>query len=57
MIKYQYPDAANYEGVIKLSALIGTFFGQLIFGYFADQYGRKRMYGIELIIIVIATIA
>jgi MFS family permease len=29
----------------------------VIFGYFADQFGRKRMYGIELIIIVFATIA
>ncbi|KAG6917700.1 hypothetical protein DXG01_001471 [Tephrocybe rancida] len=40
---------------IKVAAPVGTLFGQLLFGYLADVVGRKRMYGIELIIIIVAT--
>ncbi|KAF9161078.1 Inorganic phosphate transporter pho84 [Mortierella sp. AD010] len=40
---------------IKVAASIGTFFGQIGFGYLADRLGRKRMYGIELLIIIVAT--
>jgi PHS family inorganic phosphate transporter-like MFS transporter len=44
------------EVLISLSLLAGTFFGQLIFGVLADRYGRKRMYGIELVIMTVATV-
>lgn len=30
--------------------------GQLLFGYLADHVGRKRMYGVELIIMIVGTI-
>ncbi|KAF8957664.1 Inorganic phosphate transporter pho84 [Entomortierella lignicola] len=40
---------------LKISASIGTFFGQIGFGYLADRLGRKRMYGVELVIIIVAT--
>jgi PHS family inorganic phosphate transporter-like MFS transporter len=30
--------------------------GQLIFGYLADKFGRKRLYGVELIIVIFGTI-
>lgn len=40
---------------IKLSAPVGNLVGQLLFGWLADRYGRKRMYGIELIIMISAT--
>ncbi|KAK3813086.1 MAG: phosphate transporter [Benniella sp.] len=42
---------------IKISASLGTFFGQIGFGYLADKLGRKRMYGVELLIITVATFA
>ncbi|TFK60046.1 MFS general substrate transporter [Pluteus cervinus] len=42
---------------IKVATPVGTLFGQLIFGHLADRLGRKRMYGVELIIMVIATFA
>jgi hypothetical protein len=29
-------------------ALVGTLMGQLVFGYFGDKLGRKRVYGITL---------
>ncbi|KAG0172360.1 hypothetical protein DFQ28_003871 [Apophysomyces sp. BC1034] len=44
------------ETTIKVSCSIGTMVGQLLFGWLADRLGRKRMYGIELIIIIIGTV-
>lgn len=45
------------DNAIKLSTSAGTVVGQLLFGYLADRLGRKRMYGLELIIIIFATLA
>ncbi|KIL59346.1 hypothetical protein M378DRAFT_62435, partial [Amanita muscaria Koide BX008] len=33
----------------------GAIFGQLVFGWLADFVGRKKMYGIELVIMVVST--
>ncbi|KAG0307361.1 Inorganic phosphate transporter pho84 [Dissophora globulifera] len=41
---------------IKVSASVGTFIGQIGFGFLADRLGRKKMYGIELMIIIVATL-
>ncbi|KAJ2337230.1 hypothetical protein GGI00_000373 [Coemansia sp. RSA 2681] len=41
---------------IKGSTQLGCIFGQLAFGYLADRLGRKKMYGTELIIIIVCTI-
>jgi MFS transporter, PHS family, inorganic phosphate transporter len=48
---------ANSETAIKVATSVGTVIGQIIFGYAADWLGRKKMYGIELIIILAATLA
>lgn len=45
------------DTAIKVSTSGGTVLGQLGFGYLADVVGRKRMYGLELIIIIFATLA
>ena len=47
---------ASSDNAIKLSTSAGTIVGQLVFGALADILGRKRMYGIELIIIIIGTL-
>lgn len=47
---------ANVDSLIKVSCSVGTVVGQLAFGYLADRLGRKRMYGIELIIIIVGTV-
>ncbi|KAG0290722.1 Inorganic phosphate transporter pho84 [Linnemannia gamsii] len=47
---------ADLDLGIKVSASVGTFLGQIGFGYLADRLGRKRMYGIELMIIIVATL-
>ncbi|KAJ8656968.1 phosphate:H+ symporter [Lichtheimia ornata] len=46
----------NVDTAIKVSMSCGTVVGQLLFGYLADHVGRKRMYGVELIIMIVGTI-
>ncbi|EMC99948.1 hypothetical protein BAUCODRAFT_356761 [Baudoinia panamericana UAMH 10762] len=48
---------ASADTAIKAATSAGTVIGQLGFGYLADQVGRKRMYGLELIVIIFATLA
>jgi PHS family inorganic phosphate transporter-like MFS transporter len=45
------------DTAIKVSTSAGTVIGQVGFGALADIVGRKRMYGLELILIIIATLA
>ncbi|KAI0315074.1 major facilitator superfamily domain-containing protein [Amylostereum chailletii] len=47
--------SANQDLGVKVATPIGNLFGQVIFGWLADVVGRKRMYGVELMIIIIAT--
>src|SRR5436190_13501928 len=47
----------GFETVINTATLGGTIIGQLVFGILADRYGRKRMYGYELLILIAGTIA
>jgi PHS family inorganic phosphate transporter-like MFS transporter len=42
---------------IKVATSGGTVIGQVGFGAVADIVGRKRMYGLELILIIFATLA
>lgn len=45
------------DTAIKVATSGGTVIGQLGFGILADIVGRKKMYGLELIIIIFATLA
>ncbi|CAK7265853.1 hypothetical protein SEPCBS119000_001730 [Sporothrix epigloea] len=40
---------------VKASTSAGIIVGQLLFGWLADSLGRRRVYGIELVVIVLAT--
>ncbi|KAF0463572.1 inorganic phosphate transporter [Gigaspora margarita] len=42
---------------VKIATPVGTLVGQFAFGILADVLGRKKMYGVELLIIVFATFA
>lgn len=42
--------------LIKVSTSVGTVIGQVSFGTIADIVGRKKIYGLELIIMICATI-
>lgn len=48
---------ANSDTAIKVATSGGTVIGQVGFGALADLVGRKRMYGLELILIIFATLA
>ena len=47
----------NADTAIKVATSAGAIFGQCIFGYLGDRLGRKRMYGVELMIIIATTLA
>ncbi|EPE09200.1 phosphate transporter [Ophiostoma piceae UAMH 11346] len=53
-----FPDQRyNYVGtLINIFTLLGSVVGQLSFGFLADYYGRTRLYGIELILVIVSTI-
>jgi PHS family inorganic phosphate transporter-like MFS transporter len=42
---------------IKAATSAGAVIGQIGFGWLADLLGRRRMYGIELVTIIAATLA
>ncbi|KAK9355515.1 major facilitator superfamily domain-containing protein [Lipomyces doorenjongii] len=46
----------NSDTALKVATSGGTVVGQLFFGWLADVIGRKRIYGIELIIIIVGTL-
>ncbi|CAG8445945.1 9319_t:CDS:2 [Dentiscutata heterogama] len=61
MLGYSYFDKsgvlpATVDMGLKMSAACGTLMGQVFFGWSADRYGRKKIYGLELSIMVVATI-
>lgn len=45
------------DTAIKVATSCGTVVGQLGFGWLADVIGRKKIYGVELIIIIFTTLA
>ncbi|KAK0612398.1 major facilitator superfamily domain-containing protein, partial [Bombardia bombarda] len=57
---YTYPPcgrlSSNAGMVIDELTLIGSFLGMLLAGHFADLWGRKKLYGFELALLIIATL-
>ncbi|EJU02959.1 MFS general substrate transporter [Dacryopinax primogenitus] len=47
---------STLSGLVKAAANIGSVIGQVSFGLMGDYFGRKAVYGKELIIIIVATI-
>lgn len=43
------------DSILKALTNWGNVFGQLIFGYLGDSVGRKKIYGVELLLMMIAT--
>lgn len=52
--KPHYPP--GLRGLVNAGSNIGNIFGQLVFGYLGDTFGRKFVYGKELIVCIIGTI-
>ncbi|XP_031503395.1 low affinity inorganic phosphate transporter 1-like [Nymphaea colorata] len=47
----------NVASAVNGVALCGTLFGQLFFGWLGDKMGRKRVYGLTLILMFVCSIA
>lgn len=59
MISYAYwkdETSSRRSTLINIATLSGTLFGQVLFGFLADKYGRKKMYGVELTLLIAATL-
>lgn len=48
--------ASDHETAINSITLAGSLLGQLIFGFLADRYGRRKLYGLELIVVIFGTL-
>ncbi|KAG2340705.1 phosphate permease [Suillus weaverae] len=60
MLGYVYGHTSNQLSTnqslgVKVATPVGNLVGQLLFGWLADLVGRKRMYGVELMVMIIAT--
>lgn len=57
---YVYPPSnesrQDIGEVLDLTTLIFTLVGMVVFGHFVDRGGRKRLYGWELIVLILATV-
>ncbi|KAL4928906.1 phosphate transporter [Aspergillus undulatus] len=59
MISYVYwhDDTSSFRlTCINIATLAGTLLGQVLFGYLADRNGRKKMYGVELALLIASTL-
>ncbi|KAM0242584.1 hypothetical protein ACHAPO_001005 [Fusarium lateritium] len=52
-----WPNGPEWSGLlINFFTLLGSVVGQVLFGYLADRYGRTRLYGVELVLVIVSTI-
>jgi MFS transporter, PHS family, inorganic phosphate transporter len=56
LLKVYANQMSNHLNTLNLVTLAGSLVGQILFGVLADSYGRQRLYGIELIVVIFSTI-
>lgn len=46
----------RYKFGLNAATLLGSIFGQITFGILADRYGRRKVYGLELVVTICASL-
>lgn len=46
----------KFQLAMNVSTLLGSMIGQVLFGILADIYGRRKMYGLELVVTIFASL-
>ncbi|TAQ85275.1 hypothetical protein B7494_g6408 [Chlorociboria aeruginascens] len=52
----QWDPQSHNQTKINIITLCGSLVGQLIFGFLADRYGRRKLYGLELVVVIFGTL-
>lgn len=47
---------SQYQLAMNVSTLLGSMIGQVLFGILADIYGRRKVYGLELVVTIVASL-
>ncbi|KAK5329407.1 hypothetical protein LTR70_000556 [Exophiala xenobiotica] len=54
---YWYDETTSeHVNAVNLATLAGCIFGMLLFGWLGDNYGRRKVYGHELLLLIVGTI-
>ncbi|RBP17657.1 sugar phosphate permease [Roseiarcus fermentans] len=57
LLKEQWSITPTEEGLVASTALIASAVGAVLFGRIADMLGRKRIYGYEVLVLAIGSVA
>ncbi len=57
MLKRQWQISPIAEGLVTSTALLASAFGAVLFGRIADMFGRKRIYGYEVLVLAAGAVA
>src|SRR6202012_3133901 len=57
MLKPMWHVGKVEEGLVESTALLASALGALLFGRVADMVGRKRIYGVEVLVLAVGAIA
>ncbi len=53
---YAVSNVEIIEGGVSSAVLFGAFVGAMLFGHISDRWGRKKVYGLELAIMIVFTL-
>lgn len=57
LIKAEFHPTTFEIGLVGSTALLASFLGAILFGWIADKFGRKSVYGLEVTVMALASVA